>query len=133
VSVVSFLDFLLLSSGSILFLVPLFRFWRDGRRVIEGAVSLLRGHFLTLDASGCVRSLPFAVMNVSPLFETWSYTSILDAAIHGQLSPELSQKSKEQTSFSTFPRGHSRCFAVCLCVDYTELWLMALGWVLVFL
>jgi hypothetical protein len=53
----------------------------------------------------CVRLLPFPVMNVSPLFETWSYTSILDAAIHGQLSPELYQKSKEQTSFSTFPRA----------------------------
>jgi hypothetical protein len=81
----------------------------------------------------CVRSLPVAVMNVSPPIENWSYTSILDAAIHGQLSPELCQKPKEQTSFSTFPWGHSRCFAVCLCVDHTELWLMALGWVLVFL
>jgi hypothetical protein len=44
-----------LSSGSILFLVPLFRFWRALAEGIEGAVSLLRGHFLTLlpEGEGC--------------------------------------------------------------------------------
>lgn len=58
--------------------------------------------------------------NVSPrVSRTGVYTSMLDAAIHGQLSPELDQKQRNKHLSGPY-QGHSRCFAVCRSVGKAD-------------